>query len=234
MEKREAKKHIVSVVSSLGEEQSKNKEVLESVLREYFTPQPRKSSKAAFKERVIKTLLKPYRGKVPIITETRGVTFDKLPYVYYITGDKMHLNNRKVHFTFAGPEQENLEDGYYTRKGGLLKALSECPDDIWGEGLLAKVEELKEEATFYLDSAQVKDLANQFVGEGEEHSFSVTQEGVKKDYGLQSNVFKLMQQVLKEPEVEVSVRLNSNPLIAIKSKEVNIVATLINRNRIDS
>ena len=236
MKKSEAQKSIELVVEALEPhvEGDTCRRILETVLREYFTPQPRKSSKAAFKERVIKTLLQPYRRKRPLIPETGRIDLNTLLYTYYIKSGKLYLTDKKTVFTFVGQEQETLEDGYYSRKGELLKALSEGPDDIWEERLISVVEELEEGATFYLDSAQVKGLANQFVGEGEEHSFSVTREGVKKDYGLQSDVFKLMQQVLKEPEVEVSVRLNSNPLIAIKSKEVNIVATLINRNRTDS
>ena len=228
MKKSDAKKTIELVIKALKPhvEDDISRRLLESVVEGYFTPRQRKSDKVAFKEKVIKTLLQPYRGKAPLISEKRGMDFDKLPYTYYVKGDKMYLNNRKVHFAFAG--QEEIADGYYTRKGELLKALSECPYDIWGEGLLDNIRQLGEEADFYLDSSQVEDLANQGVGGGEDHFFTITKEGVEKNVGLQTNAFKLIQKLLTEPEVKVSVRLNSSPLLVIKSGDIECIAALIN------
>ena len=228
MKKSEAKKSIELVLGSLKDDQSENRRLLESVLEGYFTPRQRKSDKVAFKEKVIKSLLKPYNRKKPLIDAKWGIEFDDLRYVYYIKGDKMLVTDKQTVFSFVG--QEEIEDGYYSRKGELLKALSDCRYDIWELRLLPTLEQVKEEANFNLKPSQVDDLANQVVGDGEEHFFSITQKRVKKNFGLPSNVFKLIQQVLTEPEVEVLMNEGSSPKMVVKSRNIKVMTRLKDLN----
>ena len=203
---------------------SEAKKTIEVVLQECFTPRQRKAGKITFKERVIKTLLQPYRRKKPLITKTRGIEFSDLKYLYYVKGDKMFVTDKQTVFTFtAGQEQD---DGYYSRKGELLIALSECHYDIWELRLLPTLEQVKEEANFNLKPSQVEDLANQVVGDGEEHSFSITQKRVKKNFGLPAAIFKLIQQVLTEPEVEVFMNEGSSPKMVVKSRNIKVMTRL--------
>ena len=204
------------------------KNCVEVVLQECFTPRQRKAGKITFKERVIKTLLKPYRRKKPLIDAKWGIEFADLRYVYYVKGDKMLVTDKQTVFSFAG--QEEIEDGYYSRKGELLKALSDCQYDIWELRLIPALEQIVDETDICLKPSQVEDLANQVVGDGEEHSFSITQKRVKKNFVLPAAIFKLIQQVLTESEVEVLMNEGSSPKMVVKSRNIKVMTRLKDLN----